>query len=94
MSNTFATPWTVGQQAVLSMGFPRQEYWSGLHFLLQEIFLTQGLNPNLLHWQVDSLQFSNLGNPGIRLEWLNVEFLYHCQYFFVVKTYKIAINYI
>ena len=25
----FATPWTVAQQAPLSMGFPRQEYWSG-----------------------------------------------------------------
>ena len=25
------------------------------HFLLQGIFLTQELNPNLLHWQVDSL---------------------------------------
>ena len=28
----FATPWTVAQQAPLSMGFPRQEYWSGLPF--------------------------------------------------------------
>ena len=26
----FATPWTVAQQAPLSMGFCRQEYWSGL----------------------------------------------------------------
>ena len=29
---TFATPWTVAHQAPLSMGFPRQEYWSGLPF--------------------------------------------------------------
>ena len=28
----FTTPWTVGCQALLSMGFPRQEYWSGLPF--------------------------------------------------------------
>ena len=28
----FATPWTVADQAPLSMGFPRQEYWSGLPF--------------------------------------------------------------
>ena len=27
-----ATPWTVALQALLSMGFPRQEYWSGLPF--------------------------------------------------------------
>ena len=28
----FATPWTVVSQAPLSMGFPRQEYWSDLPF--------------------------------------------------------------
>ena len=27
-----ATPWTVAHQAPLSMGFSRQEYWSGLPF--------------------------------------------------------------
>ena len=32
MSNFFATPWTVVHQAPLSMGFPRQKYWSGLPF--------------------------------------------------------------
>ena len=26
------TPWTVARQAPLSMGFSRQEYWSGLQF--------------------------------------------------------------
>ena len=26
------TPWTVAHQAPLSMGFPRQEHWSGLLF--------------------------------------------------------------
>ena len=28
----FATPWTVAYQVPLSMGFSRQEYWSGLPF--------------------------------------------------------------
>ena len=28
----FATPWTIARQAPLSMGFSRQEYWSGLPF--------------------------------------------------------------
>ena len=32
MSNSFATPWTVARQTPLSMGFPWQEYWSGLLF--------------------------------------------------------------
>ena len=28
----FATPWTIAHQVPLSMGFSRQEYWSGLPF--------------------------------------------------------------
>ena len=28
----FSTPWTVACQVPLSMGFSRQEYWSGLPF--------------------------------------------------------------
>ena len=43
----FMTPWTVAHQAPLLMGFPKQEYWSGL--LLQGLFLTQGSNPGLLY---------------------------------------------
>ena len=34
----FATPWTVGRQAPLSMGFPRQEYCSGLPFYSSYVF--------------------------------------------------------
>ena len=46
-------------QAPLSMGFPRQECWSGLVILLQEIFETKGSNPCLLHWQVGSLSLNH-----------------------------------
>ena len=41
---TLATPWTVNCQAPLSMGFPRQENWSGLPLTSPGILLTQGLN--------------------------------------------------
>ena len=49
----------------LSVGFPREGYWSGLPFpsLLQGIFPTQGLNPHLLLWQADSLPPSHQGSP-------------------------------
>ena len=40
--------WTVAHQASLSMGFSKQEYWSGLPFLLQGIFPVQELNTLLL----------------------------------------------
>ena len=45
----------------LFMSFPRQEYWSGLPFLLQGIFPNQGLNLPLLHSQVGSLPLSHQG---------------------------------
>ena len=32
MSDPFVTPWTAARQAPLSMGFARQEYWSGMPF--------------------------------------------------------------
>ena len=41
-------------QVPLSMGFSRQEYWSGCHFL-QQVFLTQGLNLGLLHYRQTAL---------------------------------------
>ena len=62
-SDSLWTPWTVVFQAPLSMGFPRQENWSGLLFLLQGIFLTQGQKPCLLHSQVDSLPLSHWESP-------------------------------
>ena len=44
----FMTPWTVARQAPLSMGLPRQEYWSGLPFPSPGNLPDQGLNPYLL----------------------------------------------
>ena len=43
--------------------FPDKNTIVGCHFLLQGIFLTQGLNLHLLHWQTDSLLLSHQGTP-------------------------------
>ena len=40
-----ATPWTVTCQAPLSMGFSRQEYWSGLPFSSPGDFPDPGIKP-------------------------------------------------
>ena len=65
----FETPWTVAHQAPLSMGFSRQEYWSGLPFSYSRgIFPTQGLNfllLCLLHWHEDSLPLLPPGKPQV-----------------------------
>ena len=44
----FATPWTVAHQAPLSMGFSRQEYWSGLPCPLPEDLPNPGIKPTSL----------------------------------------------
>ena len=54
----FATLWTVTFQTLPSMGFSKQKYRSGLPFLLQEIFPTQGLNPGLTHCKKTLLSYS------------------------------------
>ena len=59
----FATPWTVAYQVPPSMGFSRQVYWSGLPFLLQEIFPTQGLNLGLPHYRQKLYHLSHQGSP-------------------------------
>ena len=44
----FATPWTVAHQVSLSMGFPRQEYWSGLPFPSPRDLLDPGIESSSL----------------------------------------------
>ena len=41
----FATPWTVAYHTSLSMGFSRQEYWSGLPFPSPEDLPNPGIEP-------------------------------------------------
>ena len=41
----FATPWAVAHQALLSMGFPRQEYWSGLVYAPPKDLLNPAIEP-------------------------------------------------
>ena len=59
MSDSFATLLSVICHAPLSMGFSRQEHWSGLPFPSSGVFLTQGSNLRLLDWQEDYLQLSH-----------------------------------
>ena len=44
----FATPWTVAYHAPPSMGFSRQEYWSGLQFPSPEDLPDPGIEPGAL----------------------------------------------
>ena len=51
----FATPWTVAYQASPSMGFSRQEYWSGLPFPSPGDLPDPGIEPRSPTMRADAL---------------------------------------
>ena len=52
---TLATPWTVAYQASPSMGFSRQEYWSGLPFPSPGDLPNPGIKPGSPASEPDAL---------------------------------------
>ena len=59
----FATPWIVALQAPPSMGFSRQEYWSGLPFPSSGDLPNPGVEPWSPALQADSLSSEPQGEP-------------------------------
>ena len=60
----FVTPWTIAYQAPLSMGFSRQEYWSGLPFPSPGDLPNPGIKPRFPALQADSLPAEPPGTPS------------------------------
>ena len=60
MSDPSATPWTVASQTPLSMGFSKQEYWSGLQFPSPGNLADPGIEPASPVWQADSSPLCHL----------------------------------
>ena len=69
----FATQWTVTPHDPLSVGFPRQEYWSGLACLLPGDFPGPGIRPASSVSPALQVTLSHLGSP-VDLFWLTVNF--------------------
>ena len=63
----FATPWTVAHQDPPSVGFSRQEYWSGLPFPSLGDLPDPGIKPGFPTFQADTLSSVPLGNPSVTL---------------------------
>ena len=59
----FVTPWTVAHQAPPSMGFSRQEYWSGLPFPSPGHLSDPGIEPRSPALQADALTSEPPGKP-------------------------------
>ena len=60
---TVCDPWTVAHQAPPSMGFSRQEYWSGLPFPSPGDFPDPGIEPRSPTFQADALISEPPGKP-------------------------------
>ena len=75
----FVTPWTSSCQAPQSMGFSRQEYWSGLPFPPPGNLPDPGIEPTSLMspvWQSGSLPLAPPGSPWQGWKWES-SFLIH-----------------
>ena len=60
----FGTPWIVARQAPLSVGFARQEYWSGLPFSSPRHLPNPVIEPGSPALQTDSLLSEPPGKPS------------------------------
>ena len=65
----FATPWTVAHQAPLSMGFSRQQYWSGLPLPSPRDLSDPGIKPGSPALQADALPSEPSGTPSTCKVW-------------------------
>ena len=63
-----ATPWTVAYQAPPSMGFSRQEYWSGVPFPSPGDLPDPGIEPGSPTFQADTLTSESPGKPEPHLK--------------------------
>ena len=73
----FATPWTVAHQTPLSVGFSRQECWSGLPCPPPGDLPDPGIkavSPSTPALQVDSLPLSHEGSPAMEYSVSSVQF--------------------
>ena len=61
---TLLIPWTIARKPLLSVGFSRQEYWSGLPFPSPGDLPYSGIKPVSPTLQVDSLPSEPPGKPS------------------------------
>ena len=72
----FGTPWTIARHSPLSMGFPRQEHWSGLTFPPPEALPDPGIEPTS---PALTSRFFTTEPPGKPFCWSYDDFTCNCQ---------------
>ena len=92
LSDSLATQWTVAARLLCPQDFPSKNTGVGCHFLLQEIFLTQGQNLYLLQWWMDSFATEP---PGKNMHQQFILFKSLCSsplYKYIMIVYHFPVN--
>ena len=97
-------PWTIAYQAPLSVGFSRQEYWSGLPFPSPGALPNPGIEPGSPTLQTDAFTISatmenmhikystSLGIRGVKIKIKLVTYWQNKQNFFSADLYVVFIQ--
>ena len=88
------TPWTIACQSPLSMGFPRQEYWSRLPFPSPRDLSDPGIEPGSPALQADSLPTELRLGESLKMRQFNPmsdSEIIASIYFFLSTTFSILI---
>ena len=78
-----ATPWTAALQAPPSMGFSRQEYWSGLPFPSPGDLPNPRIEPRSLALQAHSLPSESPEKPSVNVH------IFFFRFFSIIGYYKV-----
>ena len=92
LSDSFATQQTVAARLLCPQDFPSKNTGVGCHFLLQEIFLTQGQNLYLLQWRMDSFTTEPPGK-NMHQQFILFKCLYSSPlYKYIMIVYHFPVN--
>ena len=91
MADSFSTPWTIVHQTSPSMGFPRQEYWSGLPFPPPGDLLDPGIEPVFPALARVSIPLSHQGRSINELH--NFKLLVKCKVSFFYNATEVFSSY-
>ena len=78
LKQLFVTPWTIALWAPLSVGFSRQEYWSGLPFPSPGDLPDPGIEPRSSTLGAEALTSEPPGKPIIHISGISKVFVFLC----------------